>query len=295
MPKHLIKSGQLKLGGKIALPRGDAYAEMHGGSIVLEKAEFSGGSGKSTAVRALRGQLQWRGGGASTPIGAYLLYAGDVTRGDDWLCELDVQGVSSCYGHQHETAVRLMGAFGKLRNLSLDVVAPGWRNIDKRPQVMQCRHARCMILESDLYGMIENGELAPRAAGLKQSPIYSSFAERFPTHLVYDRCILRGGACDAGKMFALYRNCEVVKRDIRGHESDTAFTQKSYKTDFGFHVPNTLLIGVKIHATGYRKIAAEGVIVGPDCWLNGSRITPEVKPGQARLLADKIEKGAAGY
>lgn len=293
MPKHLIKTGKsISLSGPHKLVPKDAYVELHGGAAKLTQAGFSGGTDSSTAVNAFKGALDWQGGGTSGVIGKYLIYAGEILRGDDWIGKLYLRNVTAQHGNKHEAVIRLMGAQGMATRLLLNVVAPDWRAREKRAQCGQFRHARFIVSDSNWNGSLANGQLAPWDTSRAQMDKYESFADRFPTYLVFDRCVGTGGVCDAGKMMALYRGVTIEGKDPRGVDGDTCFSHKFFKTKFGAHAPTTLLVGVKVH--GFKRLAVDNVIVGPDCWLNGSRVPAEINAAQAKALADRIEAGALG-
>ena len=292
MPTYTVRTGKtLTLSGALKLPRGDSCIEMLGGKLKLNAPVFSGGSDSSAAVNALKADaLGWDIGGTGGPIGKYMLYAGDVSRGDNWICRnIHLRGVICQHGIKHEAVIRLMGATGLIEGCDLNVVTQDWRTRGKRAQVIQARHARVVIRDCNLGGSIANGSLGEDIAG----GIYTDYAAKFPAWIVYENCTITGGCNDAGNCNVLYRNCTIAGKDPRGVDGRVAFTQRFHKTRHGSFAPTTLLVGCRVH--GFPELASPGVIVGPNCFVGGSKVPAEISGEKLKALADKIEKAAFSW
>ena len=209
---HLILKGF----ATIAVPRWVSLVgifggkvEIHGGRMTDRGGLVHGDFGTGCMVRDVKHEVRlWK----------YGQYLGDwYTAGNGDLNGVDVNGYDAPHGSEWEAVLRVMGANGSLKNLTLDNTS----NTMKK-EALQLRHGTIKVADSTIRGSISIGRLNPNAAEGKPYAKYRGPSVNVTNTDSFGHVLLKGDATLSA------HGLEFLSKDARGNSPSIAITAESF-------------------------------------------------------------------
>lgn len=253
---------------------GNFSVEVNSGSVIFNGVEIEDGNGcilhkgtiNASAVKTINSTY------------GYSLYLGNVKISDEHLCYGSVKNSEFLNGRQ-ETSFRLMGFRGSVENCTF------YSKTDRhKKETLQARHGNVLIKDCKSWSVV----IGPLSPGVDMD--YSVYAEKFPTYIHLKNHEMAGYLNVEGKAFVAVDGLEITGKDPRVVGGDTAITLETFTSSIGTHAPKVYIKNVAI--SEFTKIAP-GVIVGPNCTINGTPIPQSSSWNEAEFA--RIVKEAEKY
>lgn len=232
---------------------GNFSVEVNGGNVIFNNVELEDGNG----CVLHKGKIDGNKIQTINSTYGYSLYLGNVKLSDDSLCYGSIKNSDFLNGRQ-ETSFRLMGFRGSVKNCTF------YSKTDRhKKETLQGRHGNFVIRGCKSWSVVI-GPLSPNV-----DMDYTVYAEKFPTYVHVNNHEMAGYFNVEGKAFVAIDGLEITGKDPRVVGGDTAITLETFTSTVGTHAPKVYIKNVSI--SEFTKIAP-GVIVGPNCKINGLTI-----------------------